>query len=128
MTLKLILAVVTLIATAPPVAFAQKDDPVDHAPKSTVEEAQKLVQTISSDKTKLQAYCEIGKLQKQMEKAQEENDTKALDSLFAKLDSLEQQVGPDYARMMDGLGEVDPSSAEGQKFTAIFDPLHKQCK
>ena len=88
MTLKLILAV-TLIAAAPPVAFAQKDDPVDHAPKPTVEEAQKLVQTISSDKTKLQAYCEIGKLQKQMDKAQEENDTKALDALFAKLDSLE---------------------------------------
>jgi hypothetical protein len=127
MTLKLILAV-TLTAAAPTVAFAQKDDPVDQAPKPTVEEAQKLVQTISSDKTKLQVYCEIGKLQKQMEKAQEENDTKALDALFAKLDSLEQQVGPEYARMMDGLGEIDPSSAEGQKFTAIFDPLHKQCK
>jgi hypothetical protein len=127
MTLKLILAV-TLTAAAPTVAFAQKDDPVDQAPKPTVEEAQKLVQTISSDKTKLQVYCEIGKLQKQMEKVQEENDTKALDALFAKLDSLEQQVGPEYARMMDGLGEIDPSSAEGQKFTAIFDPLHKQCK
>ena len=127
MTLKLILAV-TLTAAAPTVAFAQKDDPVDQAPKPTVEEAQKLVQTISSDKTQLQVYCEIGKLQKQMEKAQEENDTKALDALFAKLDSLEQQVGPEYARMMDGLGEIDPSSAEGQKFTAIFDPLHKQCK
>jgi hypothetical protein len=127
MTLKLILAV-TLIAVAPTAAFAQKDDPVDQAPKPTVEEAQKLVQTISSDKTKLQVYCEIGNLQKQMEKAQEENNTKALDALFAKLDSLEQQVGPEYARMMDGLGEVDLSSAEGQKFTAIFDPLHKQCK
>ena len=67
MTLKLILAV-TLIAVAPTVAFAQKDDPVDQAPKPTVEEAQKLVQTISSDKTKLQVYCEIGNLQKQMGK------------------------------------------------------------
>ena len=101
MTLKLILAV-TLIAVAPTVAFAQKDDPVDQAPKPTVEEAQKLVQTISSDKTKLQIYCEIGNLQKQMEKAQEENNTKALDALFAKLDSLEQQIGPEYVRMWMG--------------------------
>jgi hypothetical protein len=63
-----------------------------------------------------------------MEKAEEKNDTKALDALFAKVDSLEQQIGPDYARMMDGLGEVDPNSAEGQKFTAVFNPLHEKCK
>jgi hypothetical protein len=29
--------------------------------------------------------------------------------------------------MLDGLGDVDPASAEGQKFTAIFEPLHKKC-
>jgi hypothetical protein len=127
MNLKLIVAATLLPATAI-VAFAQQDEPGDHPPKPTVEEAQKLAERISSDKAKLQTYCEIGKLQDQMEKAQEKNDTKALDALFAKLDSLEQQVGPDYARMMDGLGEVDPNSVEGQKFTAVFESLHKQCK
>jgi hypothetical protein len=49
----------------------------------------------AGDKAKLQAYCEIGKLQEQMEKAEEKNDTKALDALFAKQDSLDRQVGPD---------------------------------
>ena len=44
------------------------------APKPTLADAQKVVQTISSDKTKLQAYCELGKLQDQMEKAEEGND------------------------------------------------------
>ena len=63
-----------------------------------------------------------------LEKAEEKNDTKALDDLFAKADSLERQVGPDYARIVDGLGEVDPSSDEGKKFTALFDAVHKQCK
>jgi hypothetical protein len=29
---------------------------------------------------------------------------------------------------VDGLGEVDPSSDEGKKFTALFDAVHKQCK
>jgi hypothetical protein len=28
---------------------------------------------------------------------------------------------------MDDLGEVDPNSVEDQKFTAVFEPLHKQC-
>jgi hypothetical protein len=67
-------------------------------------------------------------LHEKIEKAEEKNDTKEMDALVAKLDSLEQQVGPDYIRVMDGLGDVDPSSAEGQKFTAVLEPLHKQCK
>ena len=62
MSLKLFMAV-TIFATVPIVAFAQEDDSANQAPKPTVADAQKLVQTISSDKTKLQAYCEIGKLQ-----------------------------------------------------------------
>ena len=126
MNLKLVM-VATLLAVAPLGAFAQQDEP-NQPPKPTMEEVQKFVQTISGDKKKLQAYCELGKLQEQMEKAEEKNDTKALDDLFAKADSLERQVGPDYARIVDGLGEVDPSSDEGKKFTALFDPVHKQCK
>ena len=38
------------------------------------------MQTISSDKNKLQAYCELGRLQEQMEKAEEKNDTKTIDA------------------------------------------------
>jgi hypothetical protein len=29
---------------------------------------------------------------------------------------------------MDGLEEVDPNSAEGKKFVAVFNTLIKQCK
>jgi hypothetical protein len=126
MNLKLAMAA-TLLAVAPLGAFAQEDEP-NQPRKPTMEEVQKFVRIISGDKKKLQAYCELGKLQEQMEKAEEKNDTKALDDLFAKAHSLEQQVGPDYARIVDGLGEVDPSSDEGKKFIALFDPVHKQCK
>jgi hypothetical protein len=45
-----------------------------------------------------------------------------------KVDSLEQQVGPDYRRVMDGLGEVDQNSAEGQKLSEVFEPLQEQRK
>jgi hypothetical protein len=127
MRLKLFCAV-TIFATAPIVAFAQKDDPENQAPKPTVEDAQKVVQTISSDKNKLQAYCDLGKLQEQMEKAEEKNDTKAIDALVAKAETLEQQVGPDYTRIMDGLDQLEPNSAEGQKFIAVFNTLHDKCK
>jgi hypothetical protein len=48
--------------------------------------------------------------------------TKAPDALSAKVDRLGQQIGPDYVRAMDGLGEVDPNSAEGHKFIAVLDP------
>jgi hypothetical protein len=125
MSLKLVLTV-SLFVTMPMVAQAQKDAPAN-APKPTVAEAQKLVQTISGDKAKLQAYCDLGKLQDQMEKVNEK-DTKTIQALAAKADSLSQQIGPDYTKLMDGLDQVDPDSPEGKKFDAVFEPLVKQCK
>ena len=127
MNLKLVVAV-SLFAAVPMVAFAKKDAPATKVPKPTIADAQKLVQTITGDKAKLQAYCEIGKLQEEMEKADQKNDTKALEALGTKADSLAQQIGPEYAKVMDGLEEVDPNSAEGKQYTAVFATLAKQCK
>jgi hypothetical protein len=62
-----------------------------------------------------------------MEKAEENNDTKNFDALVARANSLEQKLGPDYIRVIDGLGEVDAASDEGQKYAAVFEPLNKQC-
>ena len=95
MRLKLFTAV-TIFAIAPIVALAQKDDPARQTPKPTLEDAQKVVQAIGNDKNKLQAFCDLVKLQEQMEKAEEKNDSKALEALIAKADTLEQQVGPEY--------------------------------
>ncbi|MGC1350763.1 MAG: hypothetical protein WA858_13430 [Xanthobacteraceae bacterium] len=83
---------------------------------------------ISSDKAKLQAYCDIGKLQDQMEQASKKKDNKTLEALGAKVDALAQQIGPDYVKVMDGLDQVDPNSVEGKQYGAVFDPLDKQCK
>src|SRR5262249_54854162 len=121
-------AAVTILVTASVAAFAQNDEPGNQAPKPTVADLQRLVQTISGDKAKLKVYCEISKLQEEMERAEEKNDTKALEAIGTKVDSHEQQMGPDYIGVIEGLGEVDPNSMKGQKFTAILDPLHKQCK
>jgi hypothetical protein len=127
MNLKLLMAA-TIFAIAPIVALAQKDEPTDQAPKPTLADAQKVVQTISNDKAKLQAYCELGKLEDQMAKAEEGNDTKAVEALITKADALAQQIGPEYIKIVEGLEEVDPNSAEGQKFAAVFNSLHEKCK
>jgi hypothetical protein len=118
MPLKFLMAAALFVAV-PIVAFAQS--------KPTIEDAQKLVEKISSDKGKLKAYCEIGKLHEQLDNAEDKGDAQEFEALVAKLDSLEQQMGPDYIKVTDGLGDVDPNSAEGQKFSAAFEPLRKQC-
>ncbi len=126
MNLKLAVAI-SLFATMPALAQAQKDGPATAVPKPTVAEAQKVVQTIGGDKTKLQTYCDLGKLQDQMEQTNEK-DTKTLDALGAKADALAEKIGPDYVKLMNGLDEVDPDSAEGKQFAAVFEALAKQCK
>jgi hypothetical protein len=122
--MKLMLVVaVSLFAAMPVVAHAQ-----NKAPKPTVADAQKVVQMITGDKAKLKAYCDMGKLQEQMEAAEKKKDTKAVQALGAKADALSQQIGPEYVKLMDGLDEVDPNSAEGKQFGPVFDSLIKQCK
>jgi uncharacterized coiled-coil DUF342 family protein len=127
MNLKLVMAVL-LFAAAPVMAYAQKDDPAVEVPIPTVADAQKLVQTISSDAAKLKIYCEMGKLQGQVEQAEQKKDNKALEALNAKAESLVQQIGPEYVKMMEGLDEVDPNSDEAKGFAAVFDALDKLCK
>ena len=127
MNFKLVLAV-SLCTALPMVAHAQQNRPAAHAPKPTVADVQKLVQMISGDKAKLKVYCDIGKLQEQMEEAEEKKDEKAIEALNAKADSLAQQIGPEYTKVMDGIEEVDPNSGEGKQFEAVFNTLVKQCK
>jgi hypothetical protein len=112
----------TVLSAFPVIATAQSDNPTATVPKPTIADVQKVIQTISGDKIKLRAYCDIGKLQDQIRSAQEKNDTKTLDSLDAKIGSLEQQI------VIEGLAEVDPNSAEGRKFAAVFNTLHNRCK
>ena len=128
MNFKLIVAI-PLIAAIPVAAYAQQDGQEADAPKPTLADVQKLVQSIAADKVKLKAYCDMGKIQEQMEEAeQEKGNAKKLDALSVKAENLSKQLGPDYDRVMGGLDGVDPNSAEGKRYTALFEPLFKQCK
>jgi hypothetical protein len=124
---KLVMAV-SLFAAVSTIAYAQKDSPAGESSKPTIADAQKLVQTISSNPAKLKVYCDMGKLQEQMEQANQKKDNKAIEALSAKADSLVQQIGPEYVKMMEELDEVDPDSDEGKQFAAVLGSLDKQCK
>ena len=127
MSLKL-LVVATLFVAVPLVAFAQKDEPTDQAPKPTLADAQKVVEMISNDKSKLQTYCEINKVEDEAAKAEEANDTKAVEALVSKAEALAQQMGPEYVKLVEGLELIDPKSPEGEKFVSVLSALDDKCK
>jgi len=131
MNLKLVVAISVL--TGMP-AFGQA--PTDRPPaKPTKADVQKVVQTISGDKTKMQTYCDLSKLNQQIAQADEKTDTKTLQGLGQKADDLMQKLGPDYVKLMDGLDQAEDNSSEGKDVAASFDEivaalasLDKRCK
>jgi len=96
-------------------------------PKPTPADVQRVVMTISADKAKVQAYCDMGKLDDQMAEAEQKKDQKKLEELGKQQDDLAQKLGPEYTALMTKLEQIDPSTPDGQKLSAAFDPLDKQC-
>ena len=52
----------------------------------------------------------------------------AIDALVAKSDALEQQLGPEYDRVVGGLERVDFNSAEGQQIADVFKAVQEKCE
>jgi hypothetical protein len=128
MNLKLV-AVISVLAVSPAFAQGQMNGPQPPSgPPPTQADVQKVVKMISGDKAKLQDYCDLGKLNDQMMAADQKKDTKTLQALAPKADALAQKLGPDYMKLMDGLGQVDENSALGKAVSAAFEGLDKQCK
>jgi flagellar motility protein MotE (MotC chaperone) len=118
---------VAIFAITTVAAFAQ-DEPNNQAPKPTLADVQHLAEAISGDKAKLRAYCELGELHDQTQQALEEQDAKAIDTLIAKADDLEQRLGPEYDKVIEGLDQIDLSSAEGQEIADVFKTLQAKCE
>ena len=89
---------------------------------------QKVVQSIGADPAKLSTYCAIQKLGSQMEQAAQKKDQKKMQDLEKQADAMAQKLGPDYARVMDGMEGVDPDSKDGKDLIALFEPLDSKCK
>jgi hypothetical protein len=124
MKLKLVAAISAV--AIPAHAHAQQGGP-QHVPKPTKADAQNVVQIITSDKVKTQAYCDLNKLGDEAIAADLNNDTKTLEALSKQAEALADKLDTEYFKLMDGLEQVDPNSSEGQEFTSILSELDKSC-
>ena len=122
MNLKLIVAILA-IAAVPVGAQAQKPG----AAKVTIADAQEVVKIISGDKAKTHAFCELSKLDEQIDQAEQKNDSKTADALSQKADALAEKLGPEYAALMDGLQTLDENSKDGDAIGKTLEDLDKLC-
>ena len=120
---KLLIVAVFVTAAVPVYAQAQKPSTA----KVTTADVQKVVTLISGDKAKTQTYCDIGKLNEQIEEADETKDVKKTEELSQQIDALGKKLGPEYAALMDRLQQVDPESEDGKRIGLMFEPLDKLC-
>ena len=58
----------------------------------------------------------------------QEDNASAIAALIAKSDAFEQQLGPEYDKVLDGLDQIDLSSDEGQQIAEVFGSLQKKCE
>jgi hypothetical protein len=126
MKLKLV-AAISVLAAIPALAHAQQGGPQPNVPKPTKADVQNVVQLITSDKVKTQAYCDLTKLENQVKALQQNTDTKTVEALTEQAEALIDKIGPEYFKLMDGLEKVDPKSSEAKEFMSILSELDKRC-
>jgi hypothetical protein len=89
--------------------------------------AQKVVRSISADKAKMQAYCEVTDLGEQLIEAAEDKDDKKAGALMERIDELEKILGPEYPALFNALYDADPNSQDIQDILSMFDRLDESC-
>ena len=121
MKLKLVAAISALGISA--LAHAQQGQPT--VPKPTKADAQKVVQIITSDKVKTQAYCDLTKLEGDRSKRFSKRQT--VEILTKQAETLIDKIGPEYFKLIDGMEQVDPKSSDAKEFMSILSELDKGC-
>jgi hypothetical protein len=96
-------------------------------PKVSKGDAQKVVTIISGDKAKTQAYCDIRKLSEQIEEASAKKDSKTVEELSLKIETLEKALGPEYVELVDGLPDILGNDLLGAEFMAAIASLDGLC-
>jgi hypothetical protein len=126
MKLKLV-AAISALAAIPALAHAQQGGPQPNVPKPTKADVQNVVQIVTTDKAKTQAYCDLTKLYDQIQTAEQKDDSNTIQTLGKQADALVDKLGPEYFKMMEGLDQVDLTSSEGKEFMSILSGLDKLC-
>jgi hypothetical protein len=123
--MKLKLAVAISALAIPALAYAQQRGPGPEKP--TKADVQNVVQIVTSDKVKTQAYCDLTKLEDRLKAVQQNTDTKTVETFTKQTEALIDKLGPEYFKLMDGLEQVDPNSSEAPEFMFILSELDKRC-
>ncbi len=63
-----------------------------------------------------------------MQQALDDQDANAIDALIARADALEQRLGTEYERVIEGLERMDFNTAEGQQTADVFKTLQERCE
>src|SRR6516225_7567061 len=117
MKLKLVVAISAL--AIPVLAQAQQSGLQPKVSKPTTADAQNVVQIVISDKVKMQAYCDLTKLEDRVKAVQSNTDTKTVETFTKQAEALIDKLGPEYFKLMDGLEQVDPNSSEAKEFMSM---------
>ena len=125
MKLKLV-ATISVLTAISALAHAQQGPP-PNVPKPTKADAQNVVQIITSDNAKTQAYCDLAKLFDQIEVAKEKDDSNTAQALGKQLLPLVDKIGPEYVKVIEGMEQVDLTSNEGEELLSILSELDKRC-
>jgi len=118
-----VLVAILLIAAVPLCALAQSPS----VPRVSEGDAQKVATIIRSDKIKTQAYCDLQKLAKEIRKAHQKKDRKRIDELFRKVEPIEENLGPEYRALIDGIQEIAENEELRAEFVLAFGALAKLC-
>jgi len=100
-------AAISAIAAIPALAHAQQGGPQPNVPKLTKADVQIVVQIVTNDKAKTQAYCDLTKLYTQVEAGQQKNDFDTIEALTKQADALVAKLGPEYSNGR-GIGASRP--------------------
>ena len=125
--MKLSVAAISALAAIPALAYAQQGGPQPNVPKLTKADVLIVIQIVTKDKAKTQAYCDLTKLYDQIQAAEQKEDSDTIQALTKQADALVDKLGPEYFKLMDGLEQVDPDSSEAKEFMSIFSELDKRC-
>jgi hypothetical protein len=122
MNLRLNVAVL-LIAAIPMYAQAQKPSTA----KVNKGDVQKVVTIISGDRVKTKTYCDIQKLSEQIDEASAKKDSKTVEELSQKIDTMEKTLGPEYLALLDGFQDIAGDDQLGAEFESAVAALDKLC-
>ena len=120
---RLLIAAILLISTAPLHAQRQQQN----AAAKLKADARNVVGAIANDKAKIQTYCQIDDLSKQLIQAVQDKDRKKVKALVEKIDQLQKQLGPEFVALMNGLMHIDRRSPDGQEIALIMESLDQSC-